>query len=140
MDRKEFLKNCLILGVGGGCLSTIAFLEGCKTAFYAPYTETQAKLTVAKANFAERKFVLVNYPKYQAPIYLTKIAEDKYSALLMLCTHRGCELNAHSDILICPCHGSEFSNTGDVLSPPATQPLVKFNVTNDGENLLIHLK
>jgi len=43
------------------------------------------------------------------------------------CTHQDCSLAAgdlDGAVVVCPCHGSEFDiRTGDVLSPPALDPL-----------------
>jgi Rieske Fe-S protein len=44
------------------------------------------------------------------------------------CTHMGCELNWNSAETSwdCPCHGSRFSNEGDIIEGPAVRPL-EFN-------------
>jgi cytochrome P450/nitrite reductase/ring-hydroxylating ferredoxin subunit len=43
------------------------------------------------------------------------------------CTHQACSLaggDLDGKVVVCPCHGSEFDiTTGDVLSPPALEPL-----------------
>jgi cytochrome b6-f complex iron-sulfur subunit len=65
--------------------------------------------------------------------------EDNYVALLLKCTHRGCELNAGGGIYSCPCHGSEFSSTGKVLEGPADKDLETFITNTDDENIYIHL-
>jgi cytochrome P450/nitrite reductase/ring-hydroxylating ferredoxin subunit len=43
------------------------------------------------------------------------------------CTHEECSLadgELDGDVIVCPCHGSEFDvRTGEVLSPPALDPL-----------------
>jgi cytochrome P450/nitrite reductase/ring-hydroxylating ferredoxin subunit len=46
------------------------------------------------------------------------------------CTHQACSLaggELEGAVVVCPCHGSEFDvTTGDVLSPPALDPLPIF--------------
>ncbi len=44
------------------------------------------------------------------------------------CTHMGCEVNWNSAETSwdCPCHGSRFSNEGDIIEGPAVRPL-EFN-------------
>ena len=46
-----------------------------------------------------------------------------------VCTHMGCDVafNHAETSWDCPCHGSRFSYTGDVLEGPAFEPLEKLN-------------
>jgi nitrite reductase/ring-hydroxylating ferredoxin subunit len=64
--------------------------------------------------------------------------EDGYFAFDDECTHRQCSL-AEGELeersIVCPCHGSEFDvRTGEVMNPPAVQPLQILQVrVEDGE-------
>ena len=87
----------------------------------------------------QRKYVLLKSDKFNFPICIFKIGEDTYSALLMECTHNGCELQPQGDNLLCPCHGSEFSNKGVVQNPPAEENLKTFTIKTDNENIYIQL-
>jgi Rieske Fe-S protein len=46
-----------------------------------------------------------------------------YYALDLACTHLGCTVKGTPEGFACPCHGSRFASTGDVLKGPAPRPL-----------------
>jgi len=146
MERKEFIKNCGFACIGGTAL--MAFLQSCaSTAYFAQTALEDNKILIKKTEFLttkkekikKRKLVLVKSEKFGFPICVYKISEVEYSALLMQCTHKGCELQPQGSFLVCPCHGSEFSNKGVVQNPPAEQNLLTFKTTIDNENIYIHL-
>jgi Rieske Fe-S protein len=78
-------------------------------------------------------------PGLDRPIYV-RTSEAGYSAVLARCTHQGCQPEPVGDRLSCPCHGSEFAFTGEVLQGPASQPLVRFDVTTVGDRISIALR
>ena len=145
MERREFIKNTGLICLG--CIGATALLQSCSNAYYVQSTFDANKLVVRKSEFTEVKkgktiqhtFVLVKTDTLQAPVYLHKFSDTDYSALLMVCTHKGCEVNPHGEYLICPCHGSEFSIRGKVQNPPAEQDLKSYTVTTDNENIFIWL-
>ena len=57
--------------------------------------------------------------------------EGAWAAFDDTCTHAACSLaggELDGPVVVCPCHGSEFDvRTGDVLSPPALEPLPIFS-------------
>lgn len=134
LTRKAFLAKCgkACLAIGG--ISLIA--QACKTSSYIPYELAEKKLSVKKADLGDKDFVLIRVEQLQAPIYLSKV-EGKYHAVLMVCTHKACELTAYGKVLQCPCHGSEFDGLGKVLVGPAEQDLTRFTITEDENNIYI---
>ena len=59
------------------------------------------------------------------------------------CTHEECSLaegELDGAVVVCPCHGSEFDvRTGDVLTPPALDPLPIYEARAEGDSLLVRL-
>ena len=59
------------------------------------------------------------------------------------CTHEECSLSEgelEGAVIVCPCHGSEFDvRTGDVLTPPALEPLPIYEAREDDGSLLVRL-
>lgn len=144
MDRKTFIKTCGFACLSGSALVTI--LESCASSnYFAISTLDRNQLVVKKSEFINigkttqtlRKYVLVKSNKFSFPIVLYRLGSERYSALLLQCTHKGCELQPQGDYLVCPCHGSEFTNTGEVQNPPAEQNLQNFKTTTDDENIYI---
>jgi len=137
MYRKEFIKTVGVLTVGtlGGSL-----ISSCAVIKYAQYSIDGNKLVVKKSEFSNaQKFVLLNVEGLRAAIYLRKNEDETFTALLTQCTHKGCEVDPDYDLLSCPCHSSKYSSSGEVISPPATEPLKKFNVLEDQENIYIYI-
>lgn len=62
-----------------------------------------------------------------------------FHALSLICTHQGCTINwdNSSDKFKCPCHGSEYDNTGSVLQGPATKSLKTYTVAVNGNTLTV---
>lgn len=62
--------------------------------------------------------------------YLACLADGSLLALSRICTHLGCSVpwDEEKKQFICPCHGSTFNLTGEVLTAPAPRPLDTFPV------------
>ena len=53
------------------------------------------------------------------------------------CTHAACETewNADEQTWDCPCHGSRFHPSGEVMNGPATDPLPRLSVIAEHDEL-----
>ena len=142
MDRKQFLRL-----MGGSCLAAAGittFLSGCTSIHKVSAVIRDNKLKLSKSEFSTDQeklleVVLVRATSLAFPIALYRINPKEYIALWMECTHKGCEVNAQPNYLVCPCHGSEFDSKGNVLQGPAETNLKTFNTSTDHENIYIHL-
>ena len=59
-------------------------------------------------------------------ILVVRLGEDTFDAVDIKCPHKGCEVALDSKMMkkfTCPCHGSEFSLKGEVLTGPAKKNL-----------------
>ncbi len=52
-----------------------------------------------------------------------------FAAISTECTHLGCTVNPTETGFDCPCHGSSFDASGDVMAGPAPSPLPWFKVS-----------
>ena len=145
MTRKEFIKSCGKVAAGAAFSGLL--WQSCAGLHYASWTKSGDRIIIPKSEFTERKsgkikereIVLIKTSPSDIPIGVYKTSSDGYIALLLKCTHRGCELNPGGGIYSCPCHGSEFSMEGAVLQGPAEEHLTTYKTTTDHENIYIHL-
>ena len=82
--------------------------------------------------------VYFEYPKGY-PNMLLKKADGSLIALSMLCTHVCCECTYEpgNNVIFCPCHGSVFDSTGNVVRGPAGTPLPSVLLTVDSSGYVI---
>lgn len=135
--RREFLKTSAAFCCTVGLLS----LEGCTSYRSVQAEEENGKLKIKKSEFLQGgDWAMVRTPRANAPIFLSKDQNEKFSAVLMLCTHKQCEIKPSGPALVCPCHGAEFSYSGKVLKEPAEQDLMRYATSSDENHIYIHLK
>lgn len=145
MERRKFIKTCCYSAIGIPIAAT--FMQSCGGIYYATTNHNNGRLAISKSEFIQtkknkkinRKFVLIKTEALDFPICIYNTGENTYSASLLKCTHRGCELDVGGGIYTCPCHGAEFSVNGKVLQGPAEKDLKTYKTETDNENIYIHL-
>jgi len=66
-------------------------------------------------------------------LLVAHVSAESFTALTATCTHQACTITGFgSGVFVCPCHGSEFSTSGQVVNGPASVPLAQFQtqITN----------
>lgn len=75
-------------------------------------------------------------------ILLSKFGGE-VSAVSGICTHEETDLGlgfVMEDRVVCPLHLSQFDlRTGQVMNPPATVPLQRFNVKIEGDAIFVEI-
>ncbi|MFT4600052.1 MAG: cytochrome b6-f complex iron-sulfur subunit [Arenicella sp.] len=145
MERRKFIKQCCTAVVGTTLIG--ASLSSCESVKYVLPNKTAEQLSIPVSSFIIegnkkdklRKYVLINMGDNETPICVYRIPDNKYVSSLMSCTHQGCELNMAAGFYTCPCHGSEFSAEGKVLTGPADRDLKTFKTELKNEEIIIYL-
>lgn len=76
------------------------------------------------------------------PLAITRLTETKVVAVSRICTHMGCTVSLPVASLLtlnCPCHGSRFEVTGQVVNGPAERPLASFPTVIVGNQVVVTL-
>lgn len=91
----------------------------------------------------------ISVPLSSLPYKGAYLIKDKHTGIIkddngikvfsISCTHLGCVLNVESDKFICPCHGSIFDLSGNVLKGPALKPLKQLEYKIEKENIIVYI-
>ena len=123
-SRREFVINLM---VAGGALAVAPQLVMADSESAAGGQVYWAKMGAVSA-FDGKPGKLVPYPSGfgKKKAYL-KVSDGKtVTALSLICPHQGCpvDFDAATKQFVCPCHGAKFTDSGAVITGPATTPLV----------------
>ncbi|MFZ5468839.1 MAG: ubiquinol-cytochrome c reductase iron-sulfur subunit [Myxococcota bacterium] len=74
-------------------------------------------------------------------VLITADGAGGWRVVTAVCTHAGCTVDwaPKAKEWGCPCHGSRFGASGELLEGPATQPLTALATRVEGELLVIEL-
>lgn len=136
MDRKEFLSQ---VGMGVAVIlapACIGGLSGCSNDV-VPTAPVNVDFTVDISTGAlsvNGGFIISN------DIIIARTNSGSFLAVSAACTHQGTIVNyvGGSNNFVCPNHGAEYNNDGNVTKGPATKNLTKYNTTLSGTSLHIY--
>lgn len=126
-------------------IAEFAVLIGFGVALGSVKIPTNSSSPVSSAPVATPSTAITNMNSLQVgtPVYfyypsgypnvLFKRSDGSLAAYSLLCTHVCCEVSyeAGSGVFYCPCHGSEFNSSGQVLRGPAGSPLPSITLNVD---------
>ena len=132
-SRREFMKGVTLattacgLGCGGGSSPTGPL---------TPPGPTPQTLRTALMAVGETVAVFSG----DAMLAVTRLSATSVVAVTRVCTHMGCTVllpETPGSTLNCPCHGSRFTTSGQVVNGPANRPLPSYRATIDGSQVVI---
>lgn len=136
MNRRAFVRTLPVAGVVGlGALQA-----GCGGLPYVPATPVGNQLRIRAADMGPSGTAFVAVPGGDRPIFLHRRTDGAWVAVLAECTHRRCVPEPAGDRLVCPCHGSEYTLSGEVVEGPAERDLPRFDVREEEAVLVIDLE
>jgi len=126
IDRRQFVE----LGLCGAAGAAFLPLAGCASLAAVRMTPENGQLRLAVRNHPSLDrpggHLKVAADGIARPIYVIAQEDDSYLALSSECTHLKCTVEFQGARIVCPCHGSTFDRTGDVLAGPAERPLSRY--------------
>jgi len=137
MRRRDFVQRLPVVTTGLVVGASLP-LTGCAGAIYVTPTPRPDGLSVPESAIGADG-VFVPAPGLGRPLWIGRDAAGTLVALLASCTHRGCQPEPVGARLVCPCHGSEFSRSGEVLKGPAAQPLRRYPSRIEGGQVIVRI-
>lgn len=135
IDRRTFVRTLPVVGAVG----VAAVQTACGGLPYVPATPLGSQLRINAGDMGPLGRAFVAVPGSDRPVFLHRTAEGAYVAVLAECTHRRCLPEPAGDRLVCPCHGSEYTLSGEVVEGPAERDLPRFEVREEDAVLVIEL-
>jgi Rieske Fe-S protein len=147
-DALPISRRPVIMNTGLAAVA-IAGLSSCTTYGTQPVTEPAAGDTGGATGGSSGASGPLSVKEADIPVGSGKIFPDaqtvitqpkkgEFKAFSSVCTHQGCQVDAITDTINCPCHGSKYSITdGSVVNPPAPKPLPPKTIEIKGDTLTV---
>lgn len=136
--KRDLLKFVLVGGVFAWLASVIypviSYLKPPKHAEVVVKSVKAGKV----ADFANDTGTIIKFGT--KPVILIRDTKGAFKAFSATCTHLDCTVQYRSDfgLIWCACHNGKYDLNGRNVSGPPPRPLDEFNVTVQGDEVLIH--
>lgn len=132
-SRRDFVRTCS--GVSAAMIAAAA--TGCASAMLTRVTPVngRALLRVSDHPALNRSGGSLRILPDGARDELLVLRQDdgSFTVLSSVCTHNGCTVEPQASRIVCPCHGSTYDRSGNVMLGPAERPLTRYTtVLKDG--------
>ena len=138
MERRDFLKTSCLVCLGTHAAITAGLLSGCSSVAVYRTSVTENQITIPKSLFAEGDVRLIHANNLEYQVALRKHG-DRYTALLLRCTHAENPVTSAGNGFTCSLHGSTFDTNGAVTRGPASLPLEQLTTVEYPDKIVIHL-
>jgi Rieske Fe-S protein len=106
----------------GGSISTLGTIAG-------RFTTGRVDVTVAGSALASEGGAAV-IESVAGVFLLARTSATSFTAIDATCTHEGCTVtNTDGDQYVCPCHGSRYTRSGQVVHGPAMASLRRYTTS-----------
>jgi len=135
MERRQLLKTSLAFL---GTTTLVSFLYSASKFLVPPKSrakDTQLSINKDEVPPGTAKEIIFN----ETPLIIINRRGSGFIALSRTCTHLGCLVgyDKFNSKLICPCHAGEFDLEGNVLTGPATKPLLRYPLKVTADQITI---
>lgn len=147
MSMAKLSRRNFLIGAAGLCTVAATGCAAQQQFVRADVHGTRARVPVEKLSQEHATLVYIDALAASLAIdriYEADAADDSHDnahwrALLLVCTHRGCNVAPDRRGYECPCHGSRFTDDGDVTVGPASEPLAELPCIQDGDHVIVTL-
>lgn len=135
LDRRQVLQRAGVVGLGAAVVGVLAAC-GSGSGSSGPQATRGADGSLAQVSQIPVGGAVSGKDASGKPIIIAQPEAGTIVAMTAICTHQGCTVLPDGKRLVCPCHGSIYSLTGQNESGPAPSPLAQIDVhVSNGEVL-----
>lgn len=145
LNRRDFIKKSAIGVVAGGAMisgfNITNLLANSSGKAKAVFTKSGDDIVVTLADKKNKPLTLIGGSLIvNDETILIHTSQTQFTALSLICAHKGCTVEKDGDKFVCPCHGSEYTLNGKVTTGPSKKDLIIYETVYDAEKNTVTIK